>query len=744
MRLTSRTLTRGWMLLAAAVITAAPVSVSATAAEAATGRPSALPHAVGGLLPSAGRTPARVRGGAGALDVLPTSVDLRSYAPSPGDQGQIGSCVAWSIGYSIMGYYANRTSGAGAPYAPLFLYMRNVAPGGAPNAGLNPDAVLANAQSAGVDTQSDYWQGTTNWQSAPTAGQIANARNYRVSGWTRLFNGAGQGATAKTSIMQALASGSPVALGIPVFRDFMYLRTHTVYSTLTGTNLGGHMIAAYGYDAQGVLIRNSWGTGWGNAGDAKLSWDFVTRQVSGAYTVSGITTPAAPVAIAPTVAALSVAKGTAGTSVTITGAGLAGATSVRFGATAAQFEPVTSGGVTKLVAVAPAHAIETVDVTVSNDAGTSATGPAGKFTYVPPPPGITGLSPASVLVFGGQTVTLTGTDLTGVTAVKIGTSSAPAKAVTATSLSFAAPAKTAGTYPVTVTNKAGTSTTAGSITYENPPPPVVAALTPAGGLTYRTTPVVVTGTYLTGVTKVTVDGRNVPFAKVSDTQLKVTLPAHAAGQAALRITTPGGENTTGSFTYVAPPVPEITSVTPNSGFTYARTPVVVTGANFTESTKLTVGGVTVPYTKVSDTQLKVTLPVHAAGAFQLRLTTPGGTTAEVPGAQFTWIAPPPPAVTALSTTTGSTRTTTTVTVTGTNLTAASKVTAGTATVPFVRVSDTTLRLTVPARAAGPASIVVTTPGGVSEPASFAFVAPAALSARSHTVPGGTGMALFVY
>ena len=41
--------------------------------------------------------------------------------------------------------------------------------------------------------------------------------------------------------MQALASGNPVALGFPVFSDFMSLRSHTVYSTVTGTNLGGHM-----------------------------------------------------------------------------------------------------------------------------------------------------------------------------------------------------------------------------------------------------------------------------------------------------------------------------------------------------------------------------------------------------------------------------------------------------------------------------------------------------------------------
>jgi hypothetical protein len=97
------------------------------------------------------------------------------------------------------------------------------------------------------------------------------------------------------------------------------------------------MIAAYGYDAQGVHIRNSWGGAWGNGGDAKLSWSFITRVANGGYAVNGIRTPATPIAMAPTVGALSTAKAAPGTAVTITGAGLSTATAVSFGGTPATF-----------------------------------------------------------------------------------------------------------------------------------------------------------------------------------------------------------------------------------------------------------------------------------------------------------------------------------------------------------------------------------------------------------------------
>jgi len=47
------------------------------------------------------------------------------------------------------------------------------------------------------------------------------------------------------------------------------------------TSRGGHAIAAFAYDQNGVWIMNSWGTGWGNGGWAELSWDFVNGTLDG-------------------------------------------------------------------------------------------------------------------------------------------------------------------------------------------------------------------------------------------------------------------------------------------------------------------------------------------------------------------------------------------------------------------------------------------------------------------------------
>jgi hypothetical protein len=610
------------------------------AAQPALADTTSLPHTVGGFAAPVNRVGVSTPG-VRANDVLPASASLVTNLPPVGDQGQISSCVAWTIAHTIMGYYAKRDGGTGAPYAPLYLYMRSVAKGGAPGAGLNPDRTLQEATAGGVDTQDDYVQGVYGYQTAPTAAEIANAANYKLSGWNVLWAGDKQGDKAKTAMKTAIAAGSPVAIGIPVFKDFMYLNSNSLYSTLTGTSLGGHMITAYAYDADGIWIRNQWGTGWGAGGDAHLSWSFVTTDVQAAYTVGGLKTPEKAVVPAPAVSSLSAVRGpvAGGTQVVVSGANLSAATAVTFGGVAAAFTKSESNGITTLVATAPAHAKGVVDVTVTNAKGTSALNALAKYTYVPAAPVVTKLSVASASIAGGDTITVTGTDLAEAGAVKLGTKAVTGfKVVSPTTLTFPVPTGyTAGGYDVTITTPYGTSpvVAAGRLTLVTPPLPTVSALSVSSGPTYATTAVTVTGTGFGTLKSVTAGGVAVTYTKASDTQITVTMPIHAAGKVTLKLTNAGGayEAVALPFTYVAPAVPAVGALTPNTGGIKVSTTVTLTGTALGSATKVTVGGVNVTFTKVSDTQLRIVLPPHAAGATSVQVTTPSGTSA---GSTFTY------------------------------------------------------------------------------------------------------------
>jgi hypothetical protein len=612
------------------------------AADPAAAATTSLPHAVGGFEAPTTRVNASSGPMLRALADLPDSATLVSTLPPVGDQGQISSCVAWTIAHTIMGYYAKRDGNPGAPYAPLYLYMRSVAKGGAPNAGLYPDQALAEATANGVDTQDDYIQGTLNYQQAPTAGEIANAAKYKLAGWQTLWVGQNQGDKAKTAIKTAIAGGSPVAIGMPVFKDFMYLNSGKLYTTLTGSSLGGHMITAYAYDSEGIWIRNQWGTNWGASGDAHLSWAFVTTDIQAAFTVTGLKTTATK-APAPSVTSLSVAKGlvAGGTKVTIAGANLSTATAVRFGDTAATFSKTEANGVTTLVATAPAHVKGVVDVTVTGAGGTSAASTADRFTYVPAAPAVTKLSAASASTLGGTAITVTGTDLSEATAVKLGSAAATGKVVSPTSLTFAVPTGlAAGGYDVTVTTPYGTSTvtSAGRLTLVAPPAPTVSKLSISTGLTTGPSTVVVTGTGFGTLKTVTASGVNVPFTRQSETQVTLAMPAHAAGKVTLKFTNAGGsiEAIALPFTYAAPPVPAVATLSPSVGGAKVSTTVELTGTNIGAATKVTAGGVAVTFTKLSDTKLRIILPPHAAGSVSLQVITPNGVSAASAGSTYTY------------------------------------------------------------------------------------------------------------
>lgn len=145
-----------------------------------------------------------------------------------------------------------------------------------------------------------------------------------------------------------------------------------------------------------------------------------------------------------------------GNTVTITGTHFTGATAVMFGATAATAVDVVSA--TSITCTAPAEAAATIEVTVETPAGLSAPSLNNQYAYIAPP-AVTALSPATGPAAGGTSVTITGTSLSGATAVMFGaTAATDVNVVSATSITCTAPAEAAATVDVTVTTPFGTST----------------------------------------------------------------------------------------------------------------------------------------------------------------------------------------------------------------------------------------------------------------------------------------------
>jgi YVTN family beta-propeller protein len=418
---------------------------------------------------------------------------------------------------------------------------------------------------------------------------------------------------------------------------------------------------------------------------------------------------------APTVTSISPTAGplSAGTAVAITGTDLSGTTAITFGPDneATSFSCTDDSDCTVL---APAGTVGTVDVVVTTPAGTSATSSADQYTYTAVPV-VTGVSPSKGPLTGGNVVTVTGSNLVGATTVTFGTNAATGVSCTATSCTVTAPAGTAGAVDVQVTTPGGISPTSSSDRYTYTAAPIVTAISPTAGPLTAGTVVTVTGSNLTGATKVTFgSGHSATGVSCSATSCTVTAPAGTAGAVDVQVTTPTGTSATSAadkYTYTA--VPTVTAVSPKSGPLTAGTSVKITGTGLSSATDVTFGpGKNATILSCTATSCTVTAPAGTAGPADVQVTTSGGTSATVAADQYTYLAVP--VVTAIGPSAGPVKAGTVVTITGSGLTGATAVTFGAGKkATAVTCTAISCTATAPAGTAGTVDVQVTTPGGIS-------------------------------
>jgi IPT/TIG domain len=180
----------------------------------------------------------------------------------------------------------------------------------------------------------------------------------------------------------------------------------------------------------------------------------------------------------------------------------------------------------------------------------------------------------------------------------------------------------------------------------------------------------------------------------------------------------------------------ILTIVPDNGPTTGGTATTLTGSGFTGATGVTFDGVAgTGFTVVNDTTITVTTPPGAAGPADVVVldalgngTLPGG---------FTYTAVPaaaPSSIVSVSPASGPTTGGTTVTITGSGFTGATGVTFdGVAATGFTVVNDTTITVTTPLGAAGPADVVVLdAAGNGTRPGGFTYISATTVTALPRT------------
>jgi hypothetical protein len=253
----------------------------------------------------------------------------------------------------------------------------------------------------------------------------------------------------------------------------------------------------------------------------------------------------------PTLTGISRAVGplAGGTRVMLRGTNFTHVQRVLFSTTPGTTVKVLSPG--RLLVTTPKHAAKTVSIRVVTDHGTSAATGAPRFSFRPAPR-LTALAPTTGSTAGGQLVTITGSNFTDVSKVSFGGVAARFSVVSPTQLhAVTPPSQTARRVVVRVVTEHGYVASDASHSFRyTAPAPAVKRISPRTRSSAGGKPIAVHGTGFTRSTRVSFGGQ--PATRVvyySPRLVVATVPAHAPGRVAVRVSTANGSVAAGWFRF---------------------------------------------------------------------------------------------------------------------------------------------------------------------------------------------------
>ncbi|HSL72219.1 MAG TPA: C1 family peptidase, partial [Longimicrobiales bacterium] len=214
--------------------------------------------------------------GMAAAPALPASKDLREGWWKIGNQGSTGSCVGWATADSVLRWHFAK-AGIVKPDERLSVrYMWMAAKETdeftrRPTTFIESDGTslksaldIARRYGVVLDKELPFATGALYAGEASTFYAIASLR--RIASYFSLPT---QKPAAVSSWRKWLATAGPILTRLDVDDTWMDLGTTGVLAKYkANTKQGGHAVAVVGYTPNQFIIRNSWGTSWGDRGFA--------------------------------------------------------------------------------------------------------------------------------------------------------------------------------------------------------------------------------------------------------------------------------------------------------------------------------------------------------------------------------------------------------------------------------------------------------------------------------------------
>jgi C1A family cysteine protease len=207
---------------------------------------------------------------------LPPKVDLRSKCPAVYDQGQLGSCTANAIGGAFEFEAMKQNVADDFMPSRLFIYYNERVIEGTvkTDAGAQIRDGIKSINKQGVCPETLWPYDIKKFATKPGTACYTSATKHLATSYQRVPRILNQ-------MKGCLADGYPFVFGFTVYESF---ESEAVAKTgklnmpkKNESVVGGHAIMAVGYDdkAKRLIIRNSWGDGWGLKGYFTMPYEYV-------------------------------------------------------------------------------------------------------------------------------------------------------------------------------------------------------------------------------------------------------------------------------------------------------------------------------------------------------------------------------------------------------------------------------------------------------------------------------------